>query len=191
MKTIGITGGIGSGKSMLTKFIQLLNFPVYNSDLQAKYLMENDINLKNDIINKIGKNAYCDNKLNTKYIANKIFSDNILRENFNNLVHKRVYNDFIKFTKKCKSDLVFIESALLFESGIYKKLNYNILLVSPLDVRKKRLYERGMSASEINKRINAQLPDNITKNIADFIIFNDEKKLISKQFLKIIKTINK
>ena len=132
MKTIGLTGGIGSGKSTVSKILLYHNIPVYDSDLKAKKLMNSSNELKEMIIKYFGKNSYQDNELNKSYISNIIFNNQIKIDKINSLVHPFVFKDFNNWKKNITSKYIIFESALIFETGSYKNNDFNILVVSDL-----------------------------------------------------------
>ncbi|PIP54386.1 MAG: dephospho-CoA kinase [Bacteroidetes bacterium CG23_combo_of_CG06-09_8_20_14_all_32_9] len=190
MISVGLTGGIGSGKSVVSEMFKIFNIPTYNSDSQAKILMEINTDIKNEIIELLGIAAYTENLLNKQYIASEIFLNNTLRNKLNNIVHKYVIQDFMKWINiQIKSDFVILESAILFETGNEKINKFNITVISPFELKFKRLKKRGMTDSDINKRIASQWTDEQLIKLSDYIIVNDEQKLVSKQVLSIYKDI--
>lgn len=191
MISVGLTGGIGSGKSIVAQMFGVLNIPAYNSDDEAKKIMVESEDVKNEIITVLGQNAYKNNKLNKEFIASKIFSDNVLKEKVNKIVHKHVIKHFKSWKKfQINTKFVVLESAILFENNLASINKFNILVISPIELRVKRLKERGLNKLDIKQRILTQYTDKYKAKLADFVINNNEKKLISKQVLSIIKKIN-
>jgi dephospho-CoA kinase len=175
-KIIGLSGGIGSGKSTVARLFEMFGCEVFNSDEAAKQCYYfNDI--KEKVIALLGKEAYLsDGKLNRTFISEKIFSDENLRSQINRIIHPRVGELFQDFVRQSDKKIIVKESALLFETGIYKKCSKNILVVSPYHIKSERLRKRdNMSDEEIHKRISMQWPDEKKIPLADFIIHNDEK----------------
>ena len=127
MKNIGLTGGIGSGKSTVSKMLITEGIPVYDSDSRAKFLMNDSIELKKKIIQKFGKESYMNNKLNREYLSNIVFNSKSEIIKINSLVHPFVYDDFNHWKKDFFSKYVIFESALIFETGSYKNNDYNKL----------------------------------------------------------------
>ncbi|MBI1837531.1 MAG: dephospho-CoA kinase [Flavobacteriia bacterium] len=190
MKKIVVTGGIGSGKSTVCKVISQLGFPVFYSDDEAKNIITTDKDLINQIQNLLGEEAYCNNQLNKTYVANKIFNNLLLKEKMNGLVHPAVRKQFEKWCDKQNSTLVFNEAAIVFETGAYKNFDASILIVSPENIRIKRIVARD-HCSEIEAKLKManQWSDEKKMNLADFIIHNDEKKPLLDQIFKVINKI--
>lgn len=194
MLKIGLTGGIGSGKSYIANIFLHLDVPVYNADDRAKELMNNSPEVKSKILSLIGKEAYVNNQLNRKYIASIIFKNKDLLNKINSIVHPAVASDFnhwCEHMEKLKNKFVIEEAAILFESGAYKKMDKNILVVAPEPLRIKRVMERdNLTEKEVNNRINNQQSTDELEALADFIIINDNKTLILPQIVNIYQNIN-
>lgn len=191
MISVGLTGGIGSGKSIVAQMFELLNIPTYNSDMEAKKIMETNVEVKNGIINILGKESYKNNKLNKEFIALQIFYDNKLKEKVNNIVHKFVIQHFRNWKEnQINTKFVVIESAILLENNLASINKFNILVVSPIELKIKRLIERGLSKFDIEQRMLSQYTDEQKVKYSDFVIYNNEKKFISEQILSVIKKIN-
>jgi dephospho-CoA kinase len=189
-KTIGITGGIGSGKSIVSRILQLMGYPVYSSDQRAKEIMHEDLSLVADLKNLFGEEAYLDSNLNRPYIAAQIFRDDSKRIAMNELVHPAVRADFQNWIKQQKSPLVFQESALLFETGSYKLFDGVILVSAPEEVRMKRVKERDqLSDQQVQARFNAQMPEEEKMKLTDLVIQNDGNHLLVPQILDLLKRI--
>ena len=173
MKVIGLTGGIGSGKTTVAKLFMELGVPVYIADDEAKRLMIYNNKVKEQIIDLFGREAYKGTELNRKFIATKVFKEKKLLEQLNSIVHPAVALDFDQWKKKQQSPYVIYEAAILFEKGGYKKCDFNILVTAPEALRIDRIKLRdGASVDEIQARINNQWPDEKKKKMADFIIQN-------------------
>lgn len=189
-KTIGITGGIGSGKSIVSKILQLMGYPVYSSDQRAKDLMTEDQSIVAGLKNLFGEEAYTNSTLNRPYIANRIFQDDSKRIAMNNLVHPAVRADFQNWIKNQKSPIVFQESALLFETGNYKSFDGIILVTAPEKVRMQRVKERDQLTDEqVQSRFNAQLSEEEKMKLTDYIISNDGNQLLVPQILDLLRKI--
>ncbi|WP_425636367.1 dephospho-CoA kinase [Algoriphagus yeomjeoni] len=185
---VGITGGIGSGKSTVAKIFSILGIPVYSADERAKWLMGNDEELKNQIKNAFGAESYLsDGSLNRSFLANEVFSDPEKVKTINSLVHPAVGTDFLTWASQQNSPYVLKEAALIFETGGKKALDYVINVSSPLKIRIARTLMRDPHRSEeqVNQIINQQLPDEQKNELADFIIKNTDNKLLIPQVLKI------
>lgn len=186
MIKIGITGGIGSGKSTVCRIFHVLGIPVYNADNEAKYLMANDNALKRNIVNLLGSESYKNNQLNREFIASKVFKDKDLLKKLNALVHPAVKNDFIKWSEKQKAPYVIYEAALMIESGSYKLLDKVIVVTAPLEQRIARVCERDKVHQEkVLARINNQLSQEEMLKYADHVITNDGKTSLISQVLEL------
>ena len=142
MKIIGLTGGIGSGKTILAKEFSKNYIQVYNSDERAKFLMNNSKDLKDSLIKCFGSNTYVDDSLNKTYLSSLIFNDRKSLELMNSIVHPQVEKDFMGWMKTKDEKYVIYESALIFETGSYKRNDFNILVTSDLSLRIKRIMNR-------------------------------------------------
>ena len=192
MKNIGLTGGIGSGKSTVSKMLISEGVPVYNSDARAKFLMNSSIELKKNIIQKFGKESYINNKLNREYLSNIVFNNGLEIIKINSLVHPFVYNDFNDWKKSVFSKYVIFESALTFETGFYKNNDFNILVVSDLEERIKRVRDRdNLSEKDIISRIRNQWSDDKKIPLCDYLIKNNSLVETKKTVMEMIEYLNK
>ena len=178
MIKVGLTGGIGSGKSTVSKILISKGFSVYNSDNRAKWLMNNDDNLKSNIISIFGDKAYLKGSLNRKYLSAKVFNDSLKLKALNNLVHPFVAIDFKNWLLHQKSkDFVFKEAAILIESGAYKEMDKIIVVSCPENIRLERVLKRdGNSPELVKKRMQNQISETEKINHADFVIKNNGSK---------------
>lgn len=189
---VGLTGGIGSGKSTVAKLFEVLGVPVYNSDVRAKEMYYKP-EVKEQVIRLLGTNAYdAEGKLNAAHISKIVFSDSNVLQKINSIIHPAVENDFKEFVKQNSNHkLIIKESALLFEAGIYKKLDKIILVTSPIELRIARVTARdGVTRDEVIKRINHQLPDEEKAPISDFVIKNDETEGLIPQVIAAYEKLN-
>jgi dephospho-CoA kinase len=185
---VGITGGIGSGKSTIARIFSLLKIPVYYADERAKWLMVHDSEVKFGILHHFGADSFTtDGALNRIFLANQVFNDAEKTKLINNLVHPAVRRDFEQWRLQQQSLYVLKEAALLFETGSYKELDAVINVSSPLVIRMTRILMRDPHRTEeqINAIIDKQLPDDFKNNLADFVIKNADNKLLIPQVLKI------
>lgn len=185
---IGITGGIGSGKSTVAKVFSLLGTPIYSADDRAKWLMGNDELLKIQLIDAFGKESYdSEGKIDRTFLAKTVFSDPEKVKTINSLVHPAVGKDFSQWASQQNSPYVLKEAALIFESGSNEALDRVINVSSPLKVRIARILMRDPYRSEeqVNQIINQQLPDEQKNELADFVIKNTDNKLLIPQVLKV------
>lgn len=173
MKIIGLTGGIGSGKSTVAKLFQELGIHVYIADDEAKKLMlQKEIRQK--IINLLGEDAYIDKTLNKKYIASKVFQDSDFLTQLNKIVHPAVAQHFSQWLKEQKGAYVIKEAAILFENGGYKNCDQTILVKADKSTRLQRVLKRDKSTiDDIEARMKNQWPDSKKERLADFIIINN------------------
>ena len=192
MIVLGLTGGIGAGKSFIAKEFEKLKIPVYNSDNRAKELMLSNNNIKKALIAKFGIEVYANNKLNRKLIADQIFTDKSLIDWINNLVHPVVANDFDTWANKQNCEIIVNEAAILIESGAYKQCNKILVVTAPENIRIERIAKRdNMTQTQIRARINNQITDKERLIHADYIIKNDGTVVVSKEVEKIIEQIKK
>ena len=187
MKRIGITGGIGAGKSLVAEIIKAMGYPVYNSDERAKELTESNPKIKEGLIHLFGEEIYQNDTLNKFALAQAIFSDESLREKVNALIHPIVREDFNLWALAQNNSLVFNESAILFETGSFKKFDAIILVYAPTELRIKRIMKRdNCSENEVLKRMNSQFSDEEKYQLTEFRVLNDEQTPLLVQVEKII-----
>lgn len=192
MLKIGITGGIGSGKSYVCQILEKMGYAIFYSDLEAKKLMTQNKELIQQIKFIIGEHAYLNEELNKSIIRKFLYKNEVNKEKLNALIHPFVYQEFEKWTNTIQKEIVFNESALLFETNSYKRFDKTILVTAPLEIKIERLIKRdSLNMEEIKKRFNAQLKDSIKSKKADYIIENDYNKLIIPQINKILKLIRR
>lgn len=171
--TVGVTGGIGSGKTTVVKLFQAKNISIYIADEEAKKLMKNNEKLIQSIKDKFGEEFYTDGKLNKKYISNIVFKDNKKLKQLNHLVHPAVRNHFDLWKHRQKSPYVIYESALIFEHNQQHLFDEIILVTAPEKIRIERVKKRsGMSEKEIKQRIKHQLPDEMKMDYVNYNIEN-------------------
>ena len=176
MLKVGITGGIGSGKSTITSLFHNLGVPIYNSDERAKWLMSNDVDLMDQIKILFGQESYSNNKLNRAHIANIVFQNHDLLKQLNAIVHPLVKIDFENWLLLQKKEpLVIKEAAILIESGAYKELDILIVVFANKEIRIKRVMNRDNVAKEdVEKRIETQLSDSERLKFAHYSIENNK-----------------
>ena len=190
MLKIGLTGGIGSGKTMVSKIFAEKGYKIFNSDEIAKMIIKNDYSVKNSIINFFGTNSYIGNDLNSRYISEIIYSDKVKLNYLNSLVHPMVFHQFEKFLKSNLNSKILVESAILFESNFYKMLDDNILLISPKADRISRIIKRdNINRSEIEKIMSVQWSDKKKISLATYVIENINFAETSMQILSLISKI--
>lgn len=186
MLKIGLTGGIGSGKTTVAKVFEVLGIPVYYADDAAKRLMNEDEVLQQKIISDFGEAAYADGKLNRQHISSLVFNNKEKLELLNSLVHPATIADAAVWFSKQKSPYVIKEAALLFESGTAAGLDFVIGVTAPETIRMKRVMDRdGVTAAEVKKRMQNQMEEPIKMRLCDFVIHNNEQEMVTPQVLKL------
>jgi dephospho-CoA kinase len=183
---VGLTGGIGSGKSTVAQLFEVLGIPVYYADIEAKKLMNDDTALKQAIIENFGKEAYTNEVLNRKYISSIVFSHPLKLEVLNSIVHPATKKDGENWMRRQKAVYAIHEAALIFEANVSDRLDYVIGVSSPKELRIKRAMERdNVSREEIIKRMSKQLDEEIKMSKCDFVVINDEQQLLIPQVLEL------
>lgn len=186
MLKIGLTGGIGSGKSIVAAVFNVLGIPVFDADRQAKSIMEEDEQLMSSIQEAFGERSYISGKLNRGYIAKIVFSNTEKLNLLNSLVHPATIRAADHWMKQQCTPYVVKEAALMFESGSAANVDYVIGVHSPQHMRIKRVMDRdGLTREQVLLRISHQLDDTIRMKLCDFIIVNDEQQLLIPQILQL------
>lgn len=191
MLKIGITGNIGSGKTTISKLFEVLGIPVFYADAAAKTMMTHDRQLVADIRNTFGDAAYfADGSLDRKYLADIVFNDDAQLAKLNALTHPAVFRAFDNWVAGIKNvPYVIKEAALLFESTSYKLCDYSLLVTAPLELRITRVTQRdNITAAEVRGREAKQFTQEKKRELADYIIENDETQLLIPQVLKLHET---
>ena len=187
MLKIGLTGGIGSGKSLVAKIFLNLDVPVYPTDEKAKSIYNTNDSVRQKIINLLGQSVYQDNKINRKKLAALIFREKKLLEKVNQIVHPAVRKDFESWCRQyTDKKYVLQEAAILFESGGNKHMDYIITVDAPLEMRISRVMARdGMTRKQVLDRIRNQMNDKDRNEQSDFIIYNDGTLMLLPQVFEI------
>ena len=192
MITVGLTGGIGSGKTTIAKSFEALGIPIYIADDEAKKIMNTSKVLKRKLIALFGESAYLNNELNRPFLAKAIFNDKALLKKMNAIVHPKVGAHFIKWKNKQKAPYVIKEAAILFENGSYKNYNYIITVTAPEKIRIERVLKRDNASVEKVKAIIAnQWKDELKIKLSDFVIVNTNLKTTKNEVLKTHKKLLK
>jgi dephospho-CoA kinase len=187
MKRIGLTGGIGSGKSFIAQIIEHMGYPVYYSDSRAKELTKSNPTIKMGLISLFGEEVYEGNQLNAELIASKIFNDDELRTKVNELIHPIVRADFENWALNQNSALVFNEAAILFETGSYRNFDATVLVCAPTELKIERVMKReNCSREAVLERMNKQWPDEEKLKLADYSILNDDETPVLIQLEAVI-----
>lgn len=188
MIKLGITGGIGSGKSTVSELFTLLGIPVYIADKESKRLTETSVVIKEQLIALFGEDLYQDGILNKALLASYIFSDKEKLEKVNRIIHPVVGNDFNEWIELNKtSEIVAQEAAILFESGFDKLVDKVVVVYTPLGMRISRTMQRdGVTREKVLERIENQMSDEKKVELSDFVIVNDGTISLIEQVLEII-----
>ncbi|GHC54553.1 dephospho-CoA kinase [Ulvibacter litoralis] len=186
MKIVGLTGGIGSGKTTVAAMFKELGVPVYIADDEAKKLTNTSKVIRRKLIALLGEEAYVDGALNRKFVASKIFNDTELLQQVNAIIHPKVGAHFKRWVKKQDAPYCIKEVAILFENGSYKQCDVTILVVSPLEVRINRVMQRDNTSEEaVLERVKNQWTDAEKSKLATIIIENKTLSETKKQVQKI------
>ena len=184
MLKIGLTGGLGSGKSTVAHIFEVLGIPVYYADVASRRLMKDDEKIRTAVQNAFGKEVYQEGELDRKYLAEIVFKDEKKLELLNSIVHPATIKDAGEWMKQQVSPYAIKEAALIFESGSEKNLSYVIGVKAPLALRLQRAMKRdNISREEAMARIDKQMDEETKMTLCDFVIINDEKNLVIPQVL--------
>ncbi|OSZ80041.1 dephospho-CoA kinase [Chitinophagaceae bacterium IBVUCB2] len=188
MIKVGLTGGIGSGKTTVASIFEKLGIPVYYADDAARRLMNDNPELKSLIIKHFGDESYKHGELNRKYIASIVFNDKEKLELLNSLTHPITMQDALVWMNEQTTPYVIKEAALLFESGAAEQLDYIIGVYAPQHIRVKRVMNRDKtSIEEVMKRITRQIDEEMKMKLCDFVITNNDQQLVIPQVLELDK----
>jgi dephospho-CoA kinase len=186
MLKVGLTGGIGSGKTTVAKIFELLNVPVYYADQASKRLYHTDKHLISEIKKYFGEDVYTNEVLNRSKLATIVFNNPDKLDLLNELVHPPTIRDAEEWMKRQTAPYVIKEAALLFESGSATGLDYVIGVQAPSHYRIKRAMDRdGLKREEVLSRINGQIDEDIKMRLCDFVIINNEQELVIPQVLEL------
>ena len=193
MKVIGLTGGIGSGKSTIAAVFQSAGIPVFNADSEALALYSIDAELLREVVDEFGREVLNnDGTLNRKQLASIVFGDEGALEKLNALVHPRVANRFAQWKNQQRVGVVMRESAILFESGSHIDCDSVIVVSAPENLRVNRVMNRSaLTEEEVEARIALQWPESKLQAQADWIIMNDDSELVLPQVMAIVAALGK
>ena len=187
---IGLTGGIGSGKTTISNIFKYLGVPVFNSDNISKELITTNQHIIQSIIKEFDKSIIQDNVINTKLLAKIVFSNKHKLEILNSIIHPHVLQKFDDWVLKQNGKYIIKESAILFESNTYQKLNKIILVKSPLEMRIKRVCKRDdRTENDVKRIINNQIDQDEYMPHIDYVIHNDQELLLPK-IIRLEKTLS-
>ncbi len=178
MLKIGVTGGIGAGKSVICRVFQTLGVPVYNADTRAQLIMDEDEGVRHLLLRAFGKGVFKGGRPDRKALASLVFGNNRALETINGIVHPAVRSDFVTWLEKNSGTSYIVkEAAILFETGAWKELDGTILVTAPVHVRTERIIKRdGITPGEVRRRMESQWPDERKKPLAGMVIVNDDIK---------------
>ena len=183
---VGLTGGIGSGKSTVANIFSVLGIPVFNADLAARNIMETDETLIAAIKAEFGEEAYNGHQLNRKLIANIVFNDPFRLEKLNALTHPVTIAAAHQWSLQQNTPYTIKEAALMFESAAASGVDYIIGVTAPVNLRLKRVIARdGLSREEVLARMGRQIEDSLKMKLCDFVLVNDEQQLLITQVLAV------
>lgn len=182
MKTIGLTGGIGSGKTTVARMFEEYGIPIYIADTEAKNLMHTSNVIRQELQQLLGDNVYKEGQLDRKFMADKIFNDKQLLEKVNNIIHPRVETHFQEWKKKQNAPYCIKEVAILFENGGYKRCDKTILVIADEEERVARVMKRdGVKREKVLERMKNQWSDAKKIPLADYIINNQNIKTTEEE----------
>jgi len=183
---LGITGGIGSGKTSVCRVFNVLGIPFFSADPEAKMIMDSDISIMKRINSIAGKDLYTNGSLDRMEMARLIFNDNSLLEKVNSLVHPVVFEHFRQWEAKQSSPYVIMEAAILFESGADKLVDRIAAIVAPIEERIDRVKHRNnLSREQVLERMRNQMDDESRIKLSDYVIYNSENDMVIPAILKI------
>ena len=191
---IGITGGMGSGKSTVSKILRHLNYKVYNSDVRGKELMGEVRSIRDQLESIFGDEIFNNNKLDAKALSRKVFKDDSSLQKINSIIHPEVEKDFNSWIASNSNDkYLFKESALLFETGAFRHLDKTILIIADKDLRINRVLERDVDRSkkEIENIISKQIDEDEASKLADVILYNNQDDLLLPRVIEEIERLFK
>jgi len=183
---LGVTGGIGSGKTSVCRVFNVLGIPVYSADNEARKIMDDDVEIISGINKIVGKNLYPEGNLDRMELATLIFNDPSLLSKVNSLVHPVVFEHFKKWTEIQDTPYVIMEAAILFESGAANLVDRIATVVAPVEERISRVTSRNrLSREQVMQRIRNQIDDDARIRMSDYVINNSENEMIIPVILKI------
>lgn len=192
MIKLGVTGGIGSGKSVVCEILRLHDIPVYDADLEAKNLNDTSPVIREKLISAFGPELYRNDKLDRQKLAHFIFNNEENLHTANSIIHPELAKHFREWAMQRKHHpVVAMDAAVLFEAGFQSVLDKTILVLAPLEIRIERAVKRGnLTKEQITARANSQMSDEEKIKLADFVIYNDGKHSLLEQISEILQTIS-
>lgn len=193
MIKVGVTGGIGSGKSTVCDIFKILGAKTYNADLRARILTDTNTHIRSEIQKHFGKEMHVNGQLNRKLLASRVFNDHRALQQLNNIIHPVVFKDFEEWAETHQNEKYIIkEAAIMFESGANKNLDAIITVTSPLEMRIERVIRRdGSDRETIIARINNQMSDEEKIKLSNFVIYNDDDHSLIRQVIELHEKFSK
>ena len=184
MFKVGVTGGIGSGKSVVCNIFRNLDIPVYEADAEARKIIAEDSDVRKGLVKRFGDRTFSDGVLDRKYLSDRIFSDSKARSFVNGLVHPKVREHFSQWTLGQEGSYVVEDAALLIESGAWKEMDFIVLVIATEEIRIERIMKRdGISRGDVLARLASQIDPVEAAKLADLMIHNDENEFVIPQVL--------
>lgn len=189
---VGITGGIGSGKSTIAKWLELKGYPVFYADMEAKKILFQAETIQH-LINQFGDGILENGQLDKTKLGTLVFNQPDKLQQLNKIIHPLVAKAFSNWVQQHSNhSILFKEAAILFETGGYKSLDYNILVTAPKEVRIQRVIQRdSLSKEDVLRRMKQQLPDSVKRKLADFTIYNIHLEKAYQKASSILKKLEK
>jgi dephospho-CoA kinase len=186
MLQVGLTGGIGSGKTLVCSILGKLGIPVYSADIEARKLMNSNTELKEGIVKMFGEEAYHEDSLNREFLSDTVFGDHDKLAMLNGLVHPAVRKDFHRWASgQLEAPYVVEEAAILFESGAFREMDISVLIYAPAEIRINRVMARDhVDREAVLKRMGHQLSEKQKMKLADHIIYNDGVQMLLPQVIE-------
>lgn len=193
MVRIGLTGGIGSGKSYVARLLAARGIPVYDSDSEAKRLSDTSLSIREQLVALTGNDSlYADGLLNRQMLASYLFVSKENAHNVEGIIHPAVKADFAEWVGRQNGDICVIESAILMESGFTEVVDYVVVVDAPVELRISRCIKRDSSTKEkVLQRMAAQMPQEEKCALADFVIFNDDISDLEQQIDELLQSLNR
>lgn len=182
MIRIGITGGMGAGKSVISEMMRCLGIPVYDADIASKKILNSNTKVKTQLIELLGEEIFSNGQLNRPMMAQLIFNNNELLLKTNAIIHPAVFNDFIAWSEAQNKEVVACETAILFESGMVSYFDSILMVSAPLEIRIERCIKRNnFTREQVLERIAKQMDESKKIELSDFVIDNDNRKALYPQ----------
>lgn len=182
MIRIGITGGMGAGKSVISEMMRCLGIPVYDADIASKKILNSNTKVKTQLIELLGEEIFSNGQLNRPLMAQLIFNNNELLLKTNAIIHPAVFDDFIAWSEAQNKEVVACETAILFESGMVSYFDSILMVSAPLEIRIERCIKRNkFTREQVLERIAKQMDESKKIELSDFVIDNDNRKALYPQ----------